>query len=221
MTEPIKILAVSMTGLTKHKAYAVYDGEKLIVTHISEIKGAFVTWRDALIEEIEGRRAEGYVCIVEEKTDHVSRFASQYQFDSVDIETGRTNLYEALDWYFPMMEMGHVVVAKEYQKFLIRPGSEGQRVERGQDDKGRITYAINWASFSSGHRALLLCVVGAMVEPVSDRYVGEMLDAWVKPEAHEHPLSSFTSITSGVVRAKVAARAKERPVLTLEDVNQK
>lgn len=219
MTEPIKILAVSLIGRQKHKAYAVYDGESLIVTHVVEIKGLFGTWRDALIEEVQRRQAEGYVCIVEEKTDHIAQHASQFNFEDVDIETGRSHLYLALDWYFPMLELGNIVVAKELQKFMIRSGAEGQKIERGQDDKGRITYSINWSAFGSGHRALLLCVVGAMIEPVSDRYVQEMLDAWVPIEEPENPLSSFAAITVGVVRERVRRRSETRGEHTIHGLH--
>ena len=160
MTEPIKILAVSLAGIQKHKAYAVYDGERLIVTHILPIRGAFGTWRDPLVEEVQKRQAEGYVCVVEEKTDHVAQHGSQFNLEDIDGETGRSNLYLALDWYFPMIEMGNLVVAKECQKFVIKSGAEGQKVEKGQDEKGRAVYSINWSAVSTGHRALLLCVVG-------------------------------------------------------------
>ncbi|MFA7462832.1 MAG: hypothetical protein WCY59_06800, partial [Anaerovoracaceae bacterium] len=84
MTDPVKILAVSLSGIQKHKAYAVYDGEVLIVTHVVRIHGVFGSWKDALIEEIQSKRKAGYVCIVEEKTDHIARHGSQFNLEDVD-----------------------------------------------------------------------------------------------------------------------------------------
>jgi hypothetical protein len=210
MSEPIKIMAVSLAGLQKHKAYAVYDGEALIITHVARIQGLFGAWKDALIKEIEEKRAAGYVCVVEEKTDHIARYGSQFNLEDTDGETGRSNLYVALDWYFPMLEMGHIVVAKEFQQYLIRSGAEGQKIEKGQDEKGRPVYSINWGAVNTGHRSILLCVVGAMIEPVSDRYLDDMLDRWLAEKRHENPLSSFAAITIGVTMRRVEARAEWR-----------
>jgi len=210
MTDPIKIMAVSLAGIQKHKAYAVYDGETLIVTHVHRLQGLFGAWKDSLIEEIEAKRKDGYVCVVEEKTDHIAKYGSQFNLEDTDGETGRSNLFLALDWYYPMLEMGHVVMAKEYQQFLIRPGAEGQKIEKGQDEKGRPVYSVNWSAVNTGHRAVLLCVVGAMVEPVSDRYLDDMLGRWLAVEPHENPLGPFEAITVGVSKRRVEARAEWR-----------
>jgi hypothetical protein len=214
MTEIVKIFAVSLTGLQKYKAYAVYNGEQLAVTHILPIKGVFGSWKASLIEEIKKKKADGFVCIVEEKTDYVARHASQFNLEEMDGETGRSNFYTALDWYFALQETENLIVAKDFQNFVIRAGGEGQRVEKKQDEKGRVIYSINWSAFTAGYRCLLLCVVGAMVEPVSHRYLDEMLKVWLTPETPENnPLSSFHAITSGYTMTRLqeveAARRRE------------
>jgi hypothetical protein len=203
-------MAVSLAGLQKHKAYAVYDGEALIITHVVRLQGLFGAWKDPLIEEIESKRKDGYVCVVEEKTDHIAKYGSQFNLEDTDGETGRSNLYVALDWYFPMLEMGHIVVAKEFQQYLIRSGAEGQKIEKGQDEKGRAVYSINWAAVNTGHRSILLCVVGAMIEPVSDRYLDDMLGRWLAEERNENPLTSFEDITIGSTMRRVEDRAEWR-----------
>ncbi len=210
MTEPLRILAVSLAGIQKHKAYAVYDGEVLIVTHVLRIDGSYPSWRGPLVDEIHAKRNDGYVCVIEERTDHIAQHGSQFNLEDVDVETGRSNLYLALDWYFFMMEMGHIVMAKEFQQYLIRSGAEGQKIERGQDEKGRPTYAVNWGAVNTGHRAMLLCVVGAMIEPVSDRYLDDMMGQWLPTEPNQDPLSSFGAITIGTLRKRLEALAKIR-----------
>ena len=112
----------------------------------------------------------------------------------MDLQTGRSNIYLALDWYFPMMEMGNIIVDPEYQQFIIRAGGEGQKIEKAQDEKGRLVYSINWSSINGGHRALLLCVIACQVEPLSERYVKEMLDAWFPMKVEEDPFGTIHAI---------------------------
>ena len=40
-TDMVKIFTASLAGLRKYKAYAVYDGEALVITHITQIGGFF------------------------------------------------------------------------------------------------------------------------------------------------------------------------------------
>ena len=202
-TDIIKIFAASLTGLQKYKAYAVYNGEQLAVTHLLPIKGAFGTWKSGLIDEIKKKKSEGFVCIVEERTDYIAKYASQFNLEDVD-EGSRSNFYTALDWYFGLMDTGNLILAKEHQQFLIRAGGEGSKVEKKQDEKGRVLYSINWGALTSGHRCILLCVVGAMVEPVSSRYLDDMVKIWLTPEGKEFdPLSSFRAITEGYTKKRI------------------
>lgn len=207
----IKIFVVSLAGMQKYKAYAVYNGEQLLVTHIKPIKGVFGSWKKGLIEEIKKKKADGFACIVEEKTDYIAQYASQFRLEDMDGETGQSNFYTALNWYFSLMETDNLIVAKDSQSFIIRAGGEGQRVEKKQDDKGRVIYSINWDAFTAGHRCLLLCVVGAMVEPVSHRYIDEMMDIWLTPKVRkDDALSSFYAITIGHTKTRLEEWEKKR-----------
>jgi len=210
MEKVTKIFSVSLSGLHSHKAYAVYNGEQLAVTHILPIKGKFGAWKRPLIEEIEKKKADGFVCIVEEKTDYISRHASNFNLEDVEGD-GRSNFFIALDWYFGLVETENIIIANEYQKFMIKAGGEGQRVEKKQDEKGRAIYSINWTAFTSGYRCLLLCVVGAMMEPVSNRYIDLMMSEWLNPDGdvYEDPMGPFRSITTGHAKDRAEAWAKK------------
>jgi len=207
---PLKIMSVSLMGLQKYKAYAVFDGEALVITHILPIKGAFGSWKTALIDEIKQKKEVERTGIVEERTEYISIHASAFNLEAMDMtgETGRSNFYVALDWYFGLLEMGQIVIAQEYQQFLLRLGGEGQKVEKGMDEKGRVTYSINWDAISTGHRAVLLCVVGAMIEPVSDRYIEEMLNLWLPVKTIENPVDAFVNALRRTVREKADRLSK-------------
>ena len=75
---------------------------------------------------------------------------------------------------FRPADLGNLITDEEAKRFLIRVGGEGQKVEKKQDEKGRPFYSIDWPAFTGGHRAVLLCVVAAMAEPVSDRFLDAM-----------------------------------------------
>jgi len=167
----LKILAISLMGTQRSKAYAVFNGEQLIISRVDVIAGMFGVWRKPIVDEIIDKKAKGYVVIVEEKTDLVAQYATQYLLEDIE---GRSNLYDALDWYFALQDMGNLIADEAAARFLIRAGGEGQKVEKKQDEKGRPYYAIEWSSFTGGHRAILLCVVAAMTEPLSDRYIKAM-----------------------------------------------
>jgi hypothetical protein len=208
MTEALKIFTVSLAGLKKYKAYAVWNGENLAITHVLPLKGAFGTWKASVIDEIQKKQAAGFTCIVEEKTDKIAQYASRFNLEDMDMESGRSNFYTALDWYFSLLETESLIMAKDYQSFVFRAGGEGQRVEKKQDEKGRVIYNINWEAFTPGHRCVLLCVVGAMIEPVSQRYLEQMLKGWLTPDGEKAgPLSSFHAITEGQTKARLEALA--------------
>ena len=180
----LKILSISLIGAQKSKAYAVFNGEQLIVTSVINIQGMFSSWRKSLIDEINDKKTKGYAILVEEKTDLVAQHATQYLLEDIE---GRSNLYEALDWYFALQDMGNLIVDENAQRFVIKSGSEGQRVEKKQDDKGQSYYDIDWTSFNGGHRALSLCVVAAMMEPISDRFIDAMFGEPIPDPDDDNP----------------------------------
>lgn len=187
-TPPIlKILAVSLADVSKYKAYAVFNGEQLIITHVTQLRGMFNTFRDDLIQEVKGRVDAGFAVLVEEKTDVVSQYATRYMLEAKDDEDGRSHYFDALDWYFALLNTDSIIFHPECKQFLIRPGGEGQRVEKLQDEKGRTGYRVDWNNFNGGYRAMLLCVVAAMTEPLSARY----LDAMYEPDMEEEERYSW------------------------------
>jgi|GEM_PF-3192913 len=197
--EILKIMTISLIGNNRAKAYAVFNGEQLVITRVDVIGGMFRAWRQPIIDEVKDKAAKGYVVLVEEKTDIIAQFATQYLLE--DIEE-RSNLYDALDWYFALQDMGNLIADDEAQRFLIRAGGEGQKVEKKQDDKGRPYYSIDWPSFTGGHRAVLLCVVAAMTEPVSDRYLEAMFGGKLAEAPEENPARRWKRLIEEQDRAK-------------------
>ncbi len=187
----LKIMTVSLMGNQRSKAYAVFNGEQLVITHVLPITGVFSSWRQGIVDEVLEKQGKGYVVLVEEKTDLVARHATQYLLE--DIEE-RSNLYESLDWYFALQDMGNLITDEEAKRFLIRAGGEGQKVEKKQDEKGRPVYSIDWSSFTGGHRVILLCVVAAMTEPLSGRYLAEMFGAPRQNPDDDNPVRRWTKI---------------------------
>jgi hypothetical protein len=173
--EPLKIFTVCLTDRRKFKAYAVYDGENLVITHVSTISGGALlsSWKKGLSAEIEEKRSKGFVVVVEELGDAFSTDVSRYNLDEAD-DDGRSNFYTALDWYFHLEDTNCLTVATEARQYEIRSGGEGTRIEKKQDDKGRTAYNIDWKWLHGGHRAILLCVVACQFEPLSGRYLEAM-----------------------------------------------
>jgi len=207
----LKILTVSLVGGQKSKAYAVFNGEQLVITAVLPIQGMFNTWRKPLVDEIINKKSKGYVVIVEEKTDLVSQHATQYLLEDIE---GRSNLYDALDWYFALQDMGNLIVDEEAKRFVIRSGSEGQRIEKKQDDKGRPYYDIDWTSFHGGHRAVLLCVVASMTEPLSDRYIEAMFGEPLPDPEDDNPVRRWTKLLAvrDLEKGKKLEEERERRV---------
>lgn len=179
--EPVKILVISLISSKKYKAHAVYDGERLVIASMSPIVGMFNSWRDNLIKEVEECKSKGWIVIVEERTDFVSSHATQYLLEDMNDEN-RSNYFDALDWYFALQDMENLIIHQDYQQYQIRTGGEGQKVEKKQDEKGRSIYSVDWKSFHGGFRCVLLCVVAAMYEPISERFLDAM---WGKTAVEE------------------------------------
>ena len=191
----LNIMAVSLESAKKYKAYAVYDGSKLAITHCLPINGPPSQWRDELVDESGKRVERGFAVLVEDRTGTISQHATRFLFD--DLEEGRTNLYHALDWYFSMFDLGSIIPDESVERYMVRAGAENSTLERKQDDKGRIVYDIQWSSFTGGHKAVLMCVVAAMMEPLSERYLRAMYGAGGRESQVEQfdPKRTFTAIT--------------------------
>jgi len=193
MSEHLKIMGVSLMSTKKHKAYAVFNGEQLVFTNVVTIAtGMSSTWKKPLIEEIQQKKADGFAVIIEEKTDLVAQYGTQYLLEDIE---GKSNLYDALDWYFALQDMGNLIMPTELGAYQIRSGLEGQRIEKKQDDKGRPYYDIDWNSFHGGYRAVLLCVVAAMTEPLSERFIEAMFGDPVPDDYN--PVRRWTKLIAG------------------------
>ena len=190
-----KIFAISLAQKKKFKGYAVYNGEQLVFQVIQQILGPFSEWKDALISEIEQRKKKGFIVLVEERTDHIAQYATQFNFEDVDPEEGRINYYVALDWYFALENMGNMILPAESQNHAIREN----RIDRQQDEKGRVKYNIDWEKFSGAQRTILLCVIAAVgLNPVSSVYLDEFFNGLDNDELpNNDPFKSFKAITVG------------------------
>jgi len=210
-TESLKIMAVSLVDGKKFKAFAVFDGERLVVVDVSQIAGVFSSWKAPLIEEVRQRVIDGYAVLVEESGEAISQYATQYLLDSImDDGEGKTRLQQALDSYFEMDSIGSLIIAPECQKHGLKIGAEGGVIDRKNDDKGRPFYAIDWKRFTGAHRAILLCVVVAAFEPLSERFLHAM---WGKPDAEpeENPWKRMKALfgAQDIERGKELDRLRE------------
>ena len=183
--EVLKIFTISLASSKRYKAYAAYNGEQLVIASITPIAGIFNSWRDGLIKEIEEKKAQGYVVLVEENTDYISQHATQYLLEDID-EEGRSNYFNALDSYFGLANMEAITFHPDVMRFAITPTSENSGIEKKNDDKGRVVYNVQWSKFHGAQRAILLCVIAALHEPVSDRYLKAMFPPSTVDD-EEHP----------------------------------
>lgn len=195
------IYAVSLESHNRHVAAAVYDGSKLAITHCTAITGPASKWRDNIINTIKTKSEEGHIVLVEDRT-HVFCVGDSSPFSFEDMYEGRSMLFNALDWYFAMLNLGQIIADKEVERFLIRSGAEGQKIEKTQDDKGRTVYKVDWASIGGGTKAVLMCVVGAIMQPLSNRYLDAMYGS-IEEDEEPNPLSIWEAITHGVDQAEI------------------
>lgn len=196
MSEKVKIFTVCLTSYKKFKATAVFDGETLVVASVQPINGFFSSWRDPLIKEVQERVAQGYIVLVEEKTDYVARHATQYLLEDLTDDDGqkRSNYFDALDWYCALADTNNLVLHPDYQQFNINASGEGGMFDRQQDDKGRSRYVVDWKRFHGGYRAVLLCVVAAMYEPISERFLQSMFEADELAHQIANPALNFKAL---------------------------
>ena len=162
-----RILAIALEGTSKVQAMAVWDGQHLIVVELRDIKGNPEDWLEVMGRDIETKVQGGWVVMVEDRTASFSSLATSFNFDA-PAEDGRTNLQRALDWYFALESRGGIILGEGMERYAIRLSGELGLIDAGTDEKGRLVYRVDWRKFNSGHKALLMCVAGAvMEEPLS------------------------------------------------------
>jgi hypothetical protein len=195
-----KIFAISLTDRKRFKAYAVFNAEQLIVERLVEIKGIFSSWRPALVEEVLKRKDQGFTLLIEEKTDHISRHGTQFLFEDRDEMEMRINYYVALDWYFALKNIGNIILPPGAEQFHIKE----QYAEKLQDEQGRIKYNINWEQLTGGHRAILLCVMATVLNPLNETYIEKMFGGRLDDKDEQDPFRTWKAITIGVDKARAA-----------------
>ena len=195
-----KIFAVSLTHKQKFKAFAVYNGEQLVIQAVQPITGLFKSWKKPIIDEIKERKAKNFTVLVEEKTDYIARYATSFLFDQKDEWENRINYYVVLDWYFALENSGNLIFPRDGKKYQIRE----QNIDRQQDDQGRTKYNINWEVFTGGHRAVLLCVAAAMMQPLTGNYLETMYNQLLESDVSSefNPVRAWETITFGADKEK-------------------
>lgn len=169
-----RIMTISLEGQQRAQAFAMWDGERLIVLELREIVGDPETWLPDMLQDINAKVESGWVVMVEDRTASFSTAATAYNFDEMG-ENGRTQLQEALDWYFSLDGRGAIILGDGMERYAIRRGGEGGLVDCTADEKGRMVYKIDWNRFGAGHKAMLMAVVGAVIEePLSERWLRAM-----------------------------------------------
>jgi hypothetical protein len=111
-------------------------------------------------------------------------------------------LYHALDHYFSLQYMGNLIVDTAVEQFMFRIGSEGSKIEKKQDEKGRTVYSVDWASFSGGNKAVLMCVCAATFPPVSGVFLDRVFLERGGQEKQDDALRSWHAITKGAVHTR-------------------
>jgi hypothetical protein len=212
MSTPIRIMAVSLVSARKFKATAIWSGDQLVIADVAQLPtSAFSSWRKTLTDDVLRAKEKGFIVLIEERTDLIARHGTQYLLEEMGDE-GRSNYYDAFDWYFALAEMGNVLYDASCRQYSISVGGEGGKVDKGQDDKGRPIYKVNWGAFHGGFRAVLLCVVAAMQEPLSDRFLVDYhaaLESFTV-EQERSPAERFAFAVESKRREEAEALDKER-----------
>lgn len=195
MSKIMNIMAVSLESEKRHKAYAVYDGKRLAITHCIPVYGAVSSWEEDFLAELKDKHKAGFSVLIEDRSQqYCIGDATPFSFD--EVIDGRSMLYHALDEYFSLLNLGNLIVDQSVERFIVRPGSEGAKIERKQDDVGRTVYSVDWTTFNGGHKAILMCVCAARFRSVSQVFIDQMF-ADVKIEDENSMLKSFHAITKG------------------------
>lgn len=190
--DSLRIFAASLNAAIPHKAYAIFDGIRLIFADIQPLQGGFRAWSDDLIAEVKAKVESGFAVLIDEKTDYVSQFGSKFDFEEESAE-GKVNLYTALDYYFAFQNAGNIILPDAVKRFTIRES----HAEKLQDEKGRTKYNIDWSAFNGGHRALLLCIMAVAMEPLSDRYLKEFIGYF----GEEIPINDGMGTIRAIIKA--------------------
>ncbi len=109
------ILAISLTEKKKFKAYAVFDGENLVIQSLERIRGVLNTWKGPLIDEVIEKKRRGYTVVIEEMGNAVSKCATRLMLD--DIDRGKTKFMIALDHYYGMTHIGNLTLPPGAENF--------------------------------------------------------------------------------------------------------
>lgn len=226
MTGPFEgmkpIFAVALETEPRAQAAAVFDGTRLMVTHVREFRGAPQVWRDSLLENLRTKSAEGAVVMVEDRTGIFAPYATSFCFDDI-VENGRTMLQLCLDRYIALDSLGYLMLDDSVIKYRITVGKDFGIADVDRDDKGRVLYNVDWAKFGGGRKALLMCVAGAMLEyPYSDRWLRTMCAAWGPPPLppEDDPLRPFRAITIEATQQQHQRIWAERDALCLKDFHR-
>jgi len=197
-----KLLVVSLGGSRRMKAYAVYDGDMLTVAKAEPISGMFMSWKPRLIDDLKKAAADGFDILIEDRTQTFQEYGFCLGFDEVYAEEGRTFLNVALDHYTSLTNMGEKKGSQRGR--IILAGSlqsswfSDETLDVEQDEKGRNRYRMDHSAFSSEQRCILLSILaGPVMHQMSDRYIGEFMDAiGIRSEPAIPP--SLYAITIGV-----------------------
>ena len=105
---------------------------------------------------------------------------------------------ECLDWYYSLDAVGNLMLDRGVETHAIRKGDMAM-VNFGHDERGRLVYDVDWNRMTGGHKAILMCVAGAVMElPFSDRWLNEFAKASQSNRpSPQSPLDSFFAITTG------------------------
>ena len=193
-----KIVSIALESERKYSAHAVYTDGVLVVTHCQPITGTVSEWKPKLIKDIEEKTEKGFAVVVEDRTHNFSPCAVSFNFDEI-MDDGRTMLQHCLDWYYSLDAVGNLMLDRGVETHAIRKGDMAM-VNFRHDEKGRLVYDVDWNRITGGHKAVLMCVAGAVMElPFSDRWLNAFTEASRVPHArNKSPLDSFFACTVGM-----------------------
>lgn len=170
-----QILAIAFEGSRPAQGSALYDGQSLYVRSLDEINEDRYVFAEAIKQVIEDKTAEGWVVMVEDRTFSFPGNAASWDFDAIGVD-GKTNLSACLHWYFTLQGRGQLAFEDAAKRYELRLGGAADWIFKKNDERGRTVYSVEWTQFSGAHRALLMCVAGAvMEEPLSRRWMKEYL----------------------------------------------
>ena len=171
-----KIMALSLEGSTPMQVVAKYTEERLVFIGAKRIQGDPAEWTSTIEKLIADRIEKDWVVIVEDRTDSFSDMAVLWDFGAI-MSDGKTAMQQCLDWYFALYSRGAIVFPDSMQPFALRVQAEGSLIDMTNDDKGRLVYKVDWRRITCGHKAMLLCVAGAILEePMSDRWLNKLFE---------------------------------------------